>query len=119
MPLGIAVPDLFELAVSLVSRVALDEAFRRQQLLVPFPDSSVNVRSRPTAVGNRLDRPEVVFAGRGSQESAVSLEVRVEFIPVARVLFDLMQIVIMGSSPLFDLLIPGKLDRDRGTARRL
>ena len=38
------------------------------------------------AVGDGLDRPEVVFAGRTGQEAAVSLEVRVELLPVPRVL---------------------------------
>ena len=79
--LGVAGPDLLELAVPLVAREALDEAFGRQQLLVPLPDSRVDVRRGAAPVGDRLDRPEVVLAGRAGQEAAVSLEVRVELSP--------------------------------------
>src|SRR5262249_21338871 len=78
VPLGVAGPDLVELPVPLVAREDLDEALGRQQLLVPLPDPRVDVRRGAAPVGDRLDRPEVVFAGRAGQEAAISLEVRVE-----------------------------------------
>ena len=78
--LGVAAPDAAELAVPLVPLEALDEAFGREQLLVPLPDPRVDVRRGAAPVRDRLDRPEVELAGRAGQEAAVSLEVGVELV---------------------------------------
>src|SRR5947199_7263164 len=74
--LGVASPDLLELAVPLVPWVALHEALGREQLLVPLPDPRVDMRRGAASVGDRLVRLEVVFAGRAGQESGVPLKVR-------------------------------------------
>jgi hypothetical protein len=100
VPLGIAAPDTAKLTISLVPRVALDETFGRQQLLVPLPDSRVNVRRRAASVRDRLDRPEVVFAGRAREEAAVSLEIRVELFVALGVLLEIGPIPI--ALPDFD-----------------
>jgi hypothetical protein len=105
--LGVAGPDLLELAVALVVGEALDEAFGRQQLLAALPDSSVDVGRRPALVGDRLDRPEVVLAGRTGQEAAVSLEVRIELLAVARGLLEVGAVLVA---------LP---DLDDGIAQRL
>src|SRR5271157_559225 len=71
--------------VALVARVPLDEALRRQLDFIILPDLEVDVGSRPPRVRDRLDGPEVVFAGRAGQEAAEPLEVGVVLVPVLQV----------------------------------
>ena len=100
MTFGIAVTNLTEWAISLVSFEAFDEAFRRQQLPIPFPDSRVNMSGRTSFVGDRFNCSEIVFSIRTGQESTVTLEIRVECSLALRVLLQISSVFV--ALPDFD-----------------